>query len=60
MMTPETARQLLPLTRRLDWRGDRLAYLPRAAYGDPSTWRARLERRLKHWLRAAWCPRRLY
>lgn len=42
------ARSVLPIADRRDWKGSRLTYLPRAAYGDTETWHSRLMRKLRN------------
>ena len=53
-MTVDTARQMLPVMQRLDWRRPRLSYVPRSYYGDPDNFRERLRRRLHGYMRRAW------
>ena len=44
MISVTTARQVLPLRDRLDWRSGRLSYIPSDAYGVREGWAQRMER----------------
>lgn len=43
MISVDTARHLLPLRNRLDWRTGRLSYIPSSAYGARQGWAQRME-----------------